>query len=211
MCEYFGKTPRRLFASGYDDISHQTVQQRAAMLFRNPAGFTIVEVTVASALMAFLALLLSTAWIDLGWPAAALIRRGQCEQEIAMAVASLARDLGGCYPEYKDGDGHLGTKWQGRFTGWTVADNVLTLTYESGDTVRYFLQDNCLVRQKLSTAQFIAAKNVESFQVVDEPATSSVTIHLTFKFQLHQPSAQYQYIERKCTLKAKKPPLSSAP
>ena len=58
-------------------------------------GFTLLEVTIVSGLMTFLALLLFAAWSGIGKSTLALITRCQLAQEMDFAVAALSRDLCG--------------------------------------------------------------------------------------------------------------------
>jgi prepilin-type N-terminal cleavage/methylation domain-containing protein len=78
------------------------------------SGFTLVEVTIASALTAFLAVLLSTTWWLLMPAMENLIAWGQLFQEMDIAVAALARDSGGSQLDFRDSSVWLGEKTQGR-------------------------------------------------------------------------------------------------
>jgi hypothetical protein len=121
-------------------------------------------------------------------------------QEIDMAVASLARDLGGCLPTY------TGTKGQGRYTSWSADSNTLTLYFNEGNNIKYYVDSNQLIRKNLSTsATYTAARNVNSMTVTDYTSTGGyIEINLTFKFLVGK-----KYLTRKCTLQVKQPPLSS--
>ncbi|MFZ1935951.1 MAG: prepilin-type N-terminal cleavage/methylation domain-containing protein [Thermoguttaceae bacterium] len=74
------------------------------------SGFTLVEVSVACVLTAFLAVVLSTTWRLLMPSTADLIVWGQLFQEMQIAVATLSRDVGGALPD----NGYAGAKQQGR-------------------------------------------------------------------------------------------------
>jgi len=85
----------------------KTISQR-----RN--GFTLVEVTVASGLTVLLAVVLASTWAALNRPTSDLIAWTRLFQEMDIAVASIARDLGGSLPEYQDiASGTLGGKADG--------------------------------------------------------------------------------------------------
>lgn len=58
-------------------------------------GFTLLEATITSALMAFLTLLLSQAWWGLGRPLTDAAARFRLTQEASLTVASFARDFSG--------------------------------------------------------------------------------------------------------------------
>jgi prepilin-type N-terminal cleavage/methylation domain-containing protein len=159
-------------------------------------AFTLVEVMVVSGLMAFLAVLISSAWGSLGRPTVALIRRSQCMQEIDMAVAVLARDLGGSLP------GSVGDKKLARFSSWSPNGDTLDIYFNGVEHIAYSLENKKLIRKTNDGKTFTAARNVESFQVVDH--SSYIQIELSFKFLLGR-----QYLTRNCTLKVKSPPLST--
>lgn len=59
-------------------------------------GFTLIEMSIASVLMALLALILSESSRTLGRATVDLIARAQLAQEMDFAAAALSRDLGGC-------------------------------------------------------------------------------------------------------------------
>ncbi len=62
-------------------------------------GFSLVEVSVACVLTAFLAVMLSATWRLLMPSTTDLIVWGQLFQEMQVTVASLSRDIGGALPE----------------------------------------------------------------------------------------------------------------
>ena len=62
----------------------------------------MIEVTIVSGLMAFLALLLSNAWVGgIGKATVDLIARAQLAQEMDIATMALGRDLGGMPDEHE--------------------------------------------------------------------------------------------------------------
>jgi prepilin-type N-terminal cleavage/methylation domain-containing protein len=169
---------------------------------RRRKGFTLIEVIIVSGLMGFLAMLLAATWAGIGSPTATLIRRAQCIQEIDIATTSLARDLGGNLP------GNLGGKKQARFSGWDAGDGTrLTVSYNGVDTIRYYVQNNQLIREVVSTGnKFIAANNVAGFVVakLSQESPELMQIDITFQYQIG-----VKNLTRKCTLIAKSPPLST--
>ena len=66
---------------------------------RRRSGFSLVEVSVACVLTAFLAVMLSTTWRLLMPSTTDLIVWGQLFQEMQIAVAAIGRDAGGALPE----------------------------------------------------------------------------------------------------------------
>jgi prepilin-type N-terminal cleavage/methylation domain-containing protein len=183
-------------------------------------GFTLVELTVVSLLMAVLAVLLSSAWVGVGRTAADLIGRTQLVRERDVAVAALGRDLGGCSVEP---DARTGEKINGRWLKWEYPNNDslpsnqdLKLYYDggtnsTGDTlantvVHYLLASDpdpkvstlILVRRTTvnggTPTDFIVAKNVYSMTVA--PDVNAVKIVLCFK---------YRTLTLTCDLTAKQP------
>jgi prepilin-type N-terminal cleavage/methylation domain-containing protein len=184
-------------------------------------GFSLVELTVVSVLMAVFAVLLSSAWVDVGRTAAGLIGRSQLVQERDMAVAALSRDLRGCSVEP---DAQTGEKLTGRWLKWecpnnaTVASNQdLVLFYDGGTdsngvplsntVVRYLVDAGLLKRRKSvnggSPTDFTVAKNVCRMTVApDGSPASAVRIVLCFK---------YRTLTLTCDLTAEQPSHSSDP
>jgi hypothetical protein len=178
------------------------------MLHRSK-GFTVAEVLVVSGLMAFLAALLSSAWIGVARPTVDLIGRSQLVQEMNLAVAALSRDLGGSL----GGPVAQGGKTLGRWVDWKqVGGTQLWLCFDGGtepdgqpdwgisDTVIIYQLDqsdpNALVRIDLKAGTtFTVARNVESMTVAAS-GTDALSIALRFT---HGP------FTRTCTLVAKAP------
>lgn len=179
---------------------------------RDRRGFTLLEVMVVSGLMSLLALLISAAWAGVGRPAADAIIRGQLVQEIDMALASLARDLGGALA---NPEARLGGKKQGQWIGWKqlaeseAPEPQLWLCYDGGvdpngqpdwatpDTIIiYKLQNNALIRWDLSAGKtFTVARHVQGFDVTPV-GSDGLQIVLTFT---------YRNLTRTCTLTARLP------
>ncbi|MBN1394419.1 MAG: hypothetical protein JW959_05310 [Pirellulales bacterium] len=170
-------------------------------------GITLIEVTTVSGLMAFLALLLSSAWIGMGRPTVDVIVRGGLFQEIDTAVAALAQDLGG---SMAGPDARLGGKTKYRWVGWMMpAAGELWLCYDGGaepdgdanwsgdDTViKYMADGDSLVRYNQNTGTtFTVARKLESITVTDVDS-EFISIALTF---------QHREITRSCTLLVRKP------
>lgn len=187
-------------------------------------GFTIVEVTVVIMLTTFLAVMLSSAWVGLSRPAVEIAAWGQLFQEMDVAVASLARDLGGSQPDYKDSDNLPGDKRQGVLLACRAANdalgNHLQLCFDGGtspdgatgwdaptdDTVIDYYVDSAsgsLLRlnQKTNTT-FTVAKNVTGITVASYDATH-LQVDLSFSFTI---KGTGKTLSRQCTLYVKKNP-----
>jgi prepilin-type N-terminal cleavage/methylation domain-containing protein len=184
-------------------------------------GFTLVELMVVSALMAVLAVLLSSAWVGVGRTAAGLIGRSQLVQERDLAVVALSRDLGGCLV---DPDARKGEKINGRWLKWEYPNNDLLssnqdlkLYYDrdlngaplSNTEIRYLVVQDpdpkastlILVRRKTvdgTSTDFTVARNVYSMAVT--PDENAVRIVLCFK---------YRKLTLTCDLTAKQPSVPS--
>ena len=170
-------------------------------------GFTMLEVTLVSGMMAFLVVLLSSAWIAMGRPTAALIARSQLYQEMDMAVAALAHDLGG---GLANPEGRLAGKKLNRWVGWMApSGNELWLCFDGGPTpnstadwglpdtvVVYRIESHTLVRwDQAAGTTFPVAGNVESLTITPQ-AGNAIRIDLTF---------EYRQLTRTCTLVARMP------
>jgi prepilin-type N-terminal cleavage/methylation domain-containing protein len=191
-------------------------------------GFTLVELMVVSALMAVLAVLLSSAWVGVGRTAAGLVGRSQLVQERDLAVVALSRDLGGCWVEP---DARKGEKIGGRWLKWEYPNNDvlpsnqdLTLYYDGGtnpttgntldDTVVHYLvapdpdpEVSTLILVRRITVNggtptdFTVARNVHSMTVMpDGTPVRAVEIVLCFK---------YRKLTLTCDLTAKQPSVPS--
>lgn len=146
---------------------------------RSRFGFTLLEVAVVSALMAFLCLLLSATWSGLVRPTADLVHRTRIAQEANLAAASLVRDLAGSLP---NPEGRVGLKTQFRFVGrMQPSNNQLWLCFDGGPTpngiadwgspdtlIVYEVKENCLIRlDQSSSTTYTVARFVEQFDVQD--------------------------------------------
>jgi prepilin-type N-terminal cleavage/methylation domain-containing protein len=168
-------------------------------------GFTLVEMSVASACMAVLALVISSAWYGVGRTATDLVVRSQLLQEIDMAVATLSRDLGG---SPANTEGRLGGKKQARLVGLRTISGQLQLCFDGGSTpdgqpqwgspdavIIYQLVADALVRADASTStSFTVARNVDTMTITADD--TFIRIQLNFKF--HD-------LTRTCTLIARLP------
>ncbi len=156
-------------------------------------GFTLLEVTVVSFLLAFLTLLLSATWSGLVRPTADLVHRTRLAQEANLAAASLVRDLAGSLP---NPEGRIGTKTQFRFVGrmqpsnnqlWLCFDGSATpngiADWGSPDTVIiYEVQDNRLVRwDQSSSTSYTVANYVQQLDVQD--MGDRVQLKITFQYR----------------------------
>ncbi|MBU4273151.1 MAG: type II secretion system GspH family protein [Planctomycetes bacterium] len=188
-------------------------------------GFTLVEVMLVSGLMAFLAILLSSAWSGIGRSAVDVTARSQLLQELDLAVASLSRDLGGSLPIPSSLSGDYGGIDVGALVGCRPNDlsDQLELCYDAGpdpngrpdwqsDTiVRYYLDPDpdenvstkILVRSHDTagtTTTFTVARCVASLSVSVTPDEEWIVVELTFTHP--HPRAEHT---RKCTLKSRIP------
>jgi prepilin-type N-terminal cleavage/methylation domain-containing protein len=100
---------------------------------RNLHGFTLLEVTIVSGLMAVLAVLLSSTWIAMGRPTADLIVSSRLLQEMNMAVAALERDVCGSLANSPTGKCQAGKLVGLRQS--PVDPNVVELCYDGGSGV----------------------------------------------------------------------------
>jgi prepilin-type N-terminal cleavage/methylation domain-containing protein len=156
-------------------------------------GFSLVEVSVVSGLLVALAMLLADAWSAFGSPLVETAFRCRLDQEAHMALASLARDLGG---SLGDTTGRTGSKLASQFVGWTEpGGSQLWLCFDSPtnpngladwaapDTVvSYQIDGNSLTRwNQLTGTTFVVAGNVTQLQAQD--LGGSVEIWLTFQYR----------------------------
>ena len=161
---------------------------------RHRSGFTLLEVTLVSGLMAVLVLVISRAWIGVGQPIADLITRSQLLQETDMVVAALTRDLNG---SLANPEGRLGSKNLGRWVGWRqLSLNEFQLCFDGGtspdgqpqwgppDTViSYTLEsDGTLVRtDKNAQTTFTVAKNISNMTITSDLVF--IQIQFTFSYR----------------------------
>jgi type II secretory pathway component PulJ len=194
------------------------------------SGFSLVEVTIACSLTAFLAVMLSTTWVLLMRPTTDLIAWGQLFQEMDIAVATLSRDLGGCQLDYEDADSCPGEKTQGLLLAWqsplTDTDH-FSLCFDGGDSpdgiadwglphdtvIEYSVVGSSLVRWNKkkypgdASKAFTVANNVAEMKVTSTATT--IEIELTFRIELKLRdvhTGEKRQLTRKCTLIANKKP-----
>jgi prepilin-type N-terminal cleavage/methylation domain-containing protein len=168
----------------------------------HPRGFTLIEVSIVSILMAMLALLLAETWSGLGRPLVETAARSRLTQEANLALAALARDLGGCL---SDNAGRAGRKSVYAFVGrmqpggtqlWLCFDGGAnpngTADWAAPDTVISYEVDNARLVRLNQTAgtSFVVAQNVGSFLV--ENLGSECQITVTFVYRNY--SQTYQLI-----------------
>ena len=170
------------------------------------AGFTLLEATVVSGLMAMLAAILSSAWAGFGRPTTDVIARARVAREMNLAVDCLARDLGGSIANC---EGRLGAKKQGALVGWLLpGSGELWLCFDGGTepngladwtspdkVIVYMLEGNRLVRwDQNANTTFTAARDLDAMEL--SLLGDELQVRLTFK---------YRGIERTCTLIARMP------
>jgi hypothetical protein len=157
------------------------------------SGFSLIELSIASGLLVFLALLISNCWIGLGRPLCENTYRCRIAHEAVLAMISLARDFGGCLP----GDvGSSGAKLSYRFVGRSQpGGNELWLCFDGGASpngladwaspdvvIAYRVVDNALVRSDQSAGvDFVVARYVDSLTVVDLGAEVDITITCAYR------------------------------
>ena len=156
------------------------------------SGFTLLEATIVSALMAFLALFASVAWSGFGRPAADIAEHCRVAQEANLAVASLTRDLCGSLAEDRTGN-----KKKFKFVGRMQPANAqLRLCFDDGPSpngladwgspdiiITYEVQSNKLIRwNETSGTTFTVARDVDTFEATDQGG-GKVELKLTFKYR----------------------------
>jgi type II secretory pathway component PulJ len=156
-------------------------------------GFSVVEVSVVSGLLVSLAMLLASSWIGLARPLLEATFQCRLAQEADLALAALARDLGG---SLSDTAGRTGSKALSQFVGWTTpAGSQLWLCFDGGpnpngiadwappDTViTYEVVSNSLVRSNQTAGgSFVVASNVSGLEL--QNLGGSVQITLTFQYR----------------------------
>ncbi|MDB5334511.1 MAG: hypothetical protein JWN70_130 [Planctomycetaceae bacterium] len=155
-------------------------------------GFTLLETTIVSAFMGFLAVLISTTWSAFIRPTADVAQRCRIAQEANLAVASLTRDLAGSLA-----DNQTGTKAKYQVVGRMQPDNSqLRLCFDGGTTpngtadwgdpdtiITYYVDSNQLIRwDENAGTTFTVAKDVDALYVEDI-GDGEVQIRLTFHFR----------------------------
>lgn len=160
-----------------------------------PRGFSLVEVSVASGLMAFLAVLLSQTWTALGRPLAETAARARLAQEADLALAALSRDLGG---SLSNSAGRIGAKSAWAYVGrLQPGGNQLWLCFDGGSppngipdwaapdaVISYEVDGDALVRvDHLAGTSFVVARHVASLAVSSSGNECQIT--LTFVWRTH--------------------------
>lgn len=153
-------------------------------------GFTVTEVALTSAMMAWLAIIVSTVWSGLGWPLIDGMVGTRVAQEANIAAHSLALDFSGYYPRTVGGpdDGKL----VGRLL---VGGNELWLCYDGGapanGTADWAAPDTVII-YRVDVDQLVRANELDSTVVpvatgVDQLAVTEqgdgVLIELTLTYR----------------------------
>ena len=159
---------------------------------RRRSGFTLLEATIVSALMAFLAVLVSAAWSGFGRPAADIAEHCHVAQEANLAVASLTSDFAGSLSEDR-----TGSKTKFKVVGrMQPANSQVRLCFDGGSSpngladwgspdiiITYEVQSNKLIRwNETSGATFTVARDVDQLEATDLGG-GKVEIKLTFKYR----------------------------
>ena len=196
-------------------------------------GYTLVELTIAGALTVFLAVVISSTWRAFSRPASSLIAWSQLFQEMDLAVATLARDLGGSLPEYTGADPAtpLGGKADGRlimcqavhgtedhlqlwYSSGTVTHDGWLLPAADGTMVAYCVDGDhhTLVRSvytpptaTVASRSYTVAGNVYSM-TLDDADANTITMTLTFKYPRYTEKNETQPLSRTCRLVIQKRP-----
>ncbi|MBI3466230.1 MAG: hypothetical protein HY000_24715 [Planctomycetes bacterium] len=168
-----------------------TNTHKTALLWSHRRAFTLTEAVIVSALMAFLAVLLSTAWGAWGRPSAEVADRLHIAQEAQLAAASLTRDLCGSWAQDQSG-----TKNKYKFVGrMQPANSQLRLCFDGGTTpngladwatpdvvITYYVQSKKLIRwDETSGTTFTVARDVDNLALTN--LGNRVQIKLTFKYR----------------------------
>ena len=157
-------------------------------------GFSVIEMSVATGLLALLSLIISESWHGLGKATVDLIVRAQIAQEMDFVAAALSRDLGGFATDSTTPTTPINTITIATPPG-TTDSNSICWQLDNGDTITYQLassdQDawkhNNLVRIYYSkfnkvTTRFNVARNVDTFQATWNPDGPVLTLTLTITF-----------------------------
>ncbi len=167
----------------------------------------MVEVTIVSGLMVFLAMLLASAWITVCKSTVNMTARTELAQEMDFASASLSRDLGGSL--YLAGSGTTA-----KFSGWSAQNGNTQLELDfDGHTITYFVNSYVLVRRDLNTAtltytDFSVAKDVAWLTVTPNGDSSTMTIQIDFACYRGADAARTNpLLKRTCVLVAARPSL----
>ncbi len=156
------------------------------------AGFSLIEATIVSIFMSFLAVLLSLTWSAFLRPTSDIAIRCRIAQEANLVVASLTRDLAGSYA-----DDRTDKKDKFKLVGRMQPDGSgLRLCYDGGDTpngtadwndpdlvVSYYTDTNQLIRwDEASGSTFVVARDFDSLEAVDQ-GDGSVQLKLNFRYR----------------------------
>ncbi len=153
---------------------------------RRQTGFTLIEVMVVTATMAFLSMLIAGIWAGLVRSTTDTMAQSRLVSDAQFALESFRRDLAGSLPEDRNG-----TKLQGMMVGSLVTSDARLLLCFDGEPMNeiadwaapdtviiYEVQAGQLMRtdQQSGTA-FVVADNVSDFSVTQ--LASGLRIELT--------------------------------
>lgn len=156
------------------------------------SGFTLIEVSLVSVLMAFLALLVSAVWGAFLRPTSDIANRCRINQEARVAADSLMKDLAGSYAENRT-EG----KSQYKLVGRSQPDgSELKLCFDSGEdpngiadwsapdyVVSYYAQDGNLIRwDEDSGLTSVVARDIAAFETQDL-GNRQVELRMTFTYR----------------------------
>lgn len=178
-----------------------TKHRRICAATSRRSGFTLLEVTLVGGLMAFLAVLLTSAWKGIGRFPVDIMARSQLLQEMDLAVAALSRDVGGFMPiPSSSNSSNYGGKNDYSLVGCRNILDTLELCYDkngdnklqwdSDNIVTYYLADDpndavdtkVLVREReYDNKIFTVARYVEDIVVSKSLDSKWIVVELTFK------------------------------
>ena len=160
---------------------------------RHRRGFSLIEVSVTSGLLVLLSMLIGNAWIGLGRPLLNTAHRCRVAEESTLALACLARDLGGCLP---GDEGVVGAKSTYTLVGRTQPGGTeLWLCFDGGNSpngvadwvapdvvISYSVVDHALVRSNQAAGtDFVVARNVDSLALADLGGEVEITLAFTYR------------------------------
>ncbi len=160
------------------------------MTRKRQSGFSLVEMSVVTTMMAFLSIMLSSLWSSFGRAAVDTVAQARVVSAANMAVDSLRRDLGGSLPGANTGFSYMGV-----IVGQTVtSDKRLMLCFDGGaaneiadwsapDTVIvYELRGDQLLRtNQQDGTTFVAAEKIAAFNPTQ--LSGGIRIEMTVEYR----------------------------
>jgi prepilin-type N-terminal cleavage/methylation domain-containing protein len=151
-------------------------------------GFTLLELTLVAALMAFMLLLVSGVWHSFSRSMRDTVALGRLSQEASLAVESLSRDLSGGLPEQVSGGKRLG-----RLVDQSAAAGPeLRLCYDGdGDSVADWASPDVVVSYAVASQQLVRSYDGSPAVVIADgvdhmeltTVADGLRIDLTFRYR----------------------------